>query len=179
MGTCGVPWEHDRVAIIEALKRERGRLTFACKLLKVSYPTLKKYIDQDCELTQLLSDLRNEFDEDLLDSAEDVLKLAMNKASIDLTNALKASFYALNNKGKSRGYAHPKDNDDIILSNARSTIQLTERIEKLEASLYSTTIERPIVENGQSLLHQEQRGEKDTVRDELGTEDSIPWPPFQ
>lgn len=110
MGTPGVPWNVDREAIVEALKRQHGRLTYACKDLGCKYDTLKKHIDQHPDLQEILDQCRNQFDTTLLDTAESVLMKGMLHE--DIGQALKASFYVLNNKGKPRGYS-PKPPEAI------------------------------------------------------------------
>lgn len=106
MGTQGVPWDVEKSVIIEALKRQKGRLTYACKDLDCAYETLKRHINKDPELQEIVSQLRNQFDCALLDTAESVLMKGM--AQEDIAQALRASFYVLNNKGAERGYNHPE-----------------------------------------------------------------------
>lgn len=106
MATQGTPWICENSTIIAALKKQRGRLTYACKDLGVHYVTLKKRVDEDSELKNLVSDLRNEFENTLLDLAENVVGKAMNDQSRDPTNALKSAFFTLNSKGKTRGWTN-------------------------------------------------------------------------
>ena len=106
MATQGSLWICDTSTIMEALKKQRGRLTYACKDLKVHYSTLKKRVDSDPELTQFVSDLRNEFENTLLDLAESVVGKAMNDQPNDPTNALKSAFFTLNSKGAVRGWTN-------------------------------------------------------------------------
>jgi len=97
-------WEHKKSDIEEALKKRRGLVTKAAKDLKVKYDTIMKYINEDPELVELLHKLRTEYEEVLLDTAEDVLMHTMSKIDTDPNNALKSSFFVLNSKGDKRGY---------------------------------------------------------------------------
>ena len=103
LGTPGVPWDKSKEEIVEALKKNKGKLTHAAKSLKCCYDTIRKYTDQDPELVQLISDLRQSHDNELLDTAEDVILHGMTQQT-DLTNALKAAFFVLNSKGTSRNW---------------------------------------------------------------------------
>lgn len=128
MATPGVPWDCKDSVIVEHLKKAKGRLTYACKTLNVHYETLKKRIDKTPELQKILSELRNELDTTLLDSAENCLLYAMSKQDQDLGNALKSSFYVLNNKGKDRGYSaknHPNNQPDVSTDDIASFIRQT------------------------------------------------------
>ena len=108
MGTPGVKWVCKKETIQLALKNARGRITYAAKVLKVTHNTLRKRVTE-LGLDDFMSDLRNEFDETMLDSAEDALEFAISKKEEDGANSLKASFFILNNKGAERGYS-PKNN---------------------------------------------------------------------
>lgn len=106
MGTPGVPWEVPREKIEQALKKQKGRLTYACKDLNCTYRVLKKHIDEHPDLQELLVRLRNEFDCTLLDMAESSLVRGMSES--DPNAYLRSAFYVLNHKGKDRGYNHPE-----------------------------------------------------------------------
>lgn len=106
MATSGSAWVCETAKIIEALKNHKGRVTYAAKALDVAYITLKKKIDADPELTQLVSDLRNDFENTLLDLAENVVGRAMQDQDNDPNNALKSAFFTLNSKGKTRGWTN-------------------------------------------------------------------------
>ena len=105
MATPGSGWVVTRQEIVERLKLYGGRLVKTAKSFGVKYDTLRKKIDPDPELVQLVSDLRNDYDHTLLDEAEDTLSYALAKRKKDMTNALKCAFYVLNNKGIERGYS--------------------------------------------------------------------------
>lgn len=110
MGTQGVPLKpipHNEIK--SAIKNNKGRLTYAAKALGICYDSIRKLIDPHPELVEFVAKCRNEFDHSLLDQAESVLVHAMNQHEKDLTNALKSTFFVLNNKGKERGY-HPPSN---------------------------------------------------------------------
>ena len=127
MGTPGVPWTVDKLTIVEALKKRKGAVTLAAKDLSCCYTTLNKRIKEDEELKELVSQLRNAFTTELLDSAEDTLLYALDNKDQDLANALKSSFYVLNNKGKERGYAHPTD--------AEATVEISKKFDDFMGQL--------------------------------------------
>ena len=106
MGTPGVPWNVPKARIVESIKKQQGRLTYVARELDCAWVTLKKRIDADPELAQLVADTRLGFGETLLDFAESALMkgLTSNKAA----DYLKSSFFVLNNKGKERGYNPPE-----------------------------------------------------------------------
>ncbi len=114
MGTPGVKYVYEKVKIVEALKESKGRITVACKKLNIDYQTLKKVIDKEPELEELLKNLRDDFENTLLDMAESTIQRAMSKAELDPNNAMKAAMYTLNSKGNSRGWSN-------TLSNASQT----------------------------------------------------------
>lgn len=105
MATSGCPWKCDKKTIIRALKSAKGRISHACKTLDVSHNTLVRRIRENEDLVEMLDDMRNGFNESLLDNAEDTLAFALNQKIDDLPQALKSSFYILNNKGEKRGYS--------------------------------------------------------------------------
>ena len=113
MGTSGVPWVQDRDVIIAHLKKAHGRVTHAARSLDISNETLRKKINSDPELKALLGEIRNEADELFLDTAENTLLLAMEKHD-DMTNALKASFYVLNSKGKTRNWTNTLESSGAL-----------------------------------------------------------------
>lgn len=128
MGTPGVPLVFTKDEIREALKKAKGKVTYAAKALNCSYQVIKNKIDADPDLIKLVSELRHEFDSLLLDSSEDTLLYAQTKRDVDLGNALKASFYILNNKGRERGYIH-KDSFDITVAAPDSLSVVVESVE--------------------------------------------------
>lgn len=111
MGTSGVPWNKDRNTIIDAIKRHKGRITAICKdpLIDCHFQTVKKRIDADEELKELLSHYRNDWVDTTLDQAEDVLKQTMDMIIEEPGIALKSAMFFLNNQGKERGYASPEE----------------------------------------------------------------------
>lgn len=104
MGTSGSPWIVEKDVIIAALKKAKGRISHASKTLDVHPYTLRKRIKEHPDLVELLSDLRNHFEEDLLDAAEDCITQAMDQP--DINHALKAAMYTLNSRGKGRNWCN-------------------------------------------------------------------------
>jgi len=111
MGTQGVPWEKDYFVICDAIKKHKGRITHICKdpTINCCTTTFRTRMNLDPTLNQLLSDYRNNWVEDGLDKAEDVLMDLMDNVKEDGNAALKASMYFLNNLGKKRGFASPEE----------------------------------------------------------------------
>ncbi len=108
MGTQGVKFCPDKSKIIEAIKKYKGVITHICKGLDVAHVTIINYINKDPELKQLMSEERNAFDDVLCDMGESVLIHSMRQTE-DLSSALSAAKYSLNNKGRKRGYAPPNE----------------------------------------------------------------------
>lgn len=111
MGTPGVPFDKTDDEIREAIKKARGRLTHASKYLSVHHSTLYHKLNANPHLWECVHETRKANDEYMLDMAEDTLLHAISKRDEDGTNALKSSFFILNNKGRSRGYNPPTKSD--------------------------------------------------------------------
>ncbi len=107
----GIPFEASKEAVVAALKKRNGVITEAAKEFGVDRHTLAKRIHQDKDLEDLSLELRCNLVEQRLDCAEDTIAFAIEQRKNDLGNALKASFFMLNNLGKKRGYNHPRSND--------------------------------------------------------------------
>ncbi len=108
MGTSGVLWKGKKTAIIDTLKKRNGVVSLAAKDFGINRHTLTKRIQEDSELQELVERLRNDFVEQRLDSAEDTIIFALQRRDIDLSNALRAAFFVLNNLGRRRGYVPPR-----------------------------------------------------------------------
>ena len=108
MGTPGVKFDRPKSEIVEAIIKNNGKLTKVAKQLRCCYETVRKYTDDDPEIVQLIHNLRQEYDENLCDLAEDTLTDAMDARVGDMANALKSAFFVLNNKGRNRGYNPPQ-----------------------------------------------------------------------
>lgn len=145
MGTPGVPLDIPKSVIVETIKKRKGVMTHISKDLNISQTTAYKHFNADPELKQLLSEERNSYDEYLCDKAESVLVYALNKCETDLSSALGASKYVLNNKGKSRGYSlkpdpnTQSDSEDKVLAAVREM----EASSRNEASSRSSMEDQP------------------------------------
>ena len=106
MATPGTKWICEKSVIVDTLKKNKGRVTQSARDLSVAFETLKKRIDADSELSELLIALRNDFENTILDMAENVIGKAMQNQAIDPNNALKSAFFTLNSKGKTRGWTN-------------------------------------------------------------------------
>lgn len=107
MACPGVKLGLERSLIVDTIKLYRGRLLPAAKALKIDRKSLRKYIENDKDLSEMLAELRCDYDENLKDKAEDCLERAMDQTS-DIGNSLKSAFFVLNNKGEDRGYRPPQ-----------------------------------------------------------------------
>ena len=145
MGTQGVPIDIPKSSLISSIKKRKGVLTHVCKDLDITHPTAHKLINADPDLKQLLAEERNSYDEYLCDKAESVLVYALNKCESDLSNALGASKFILNNKGKNRGYSlkpdvnAQHDSEDKVLAAVREM----EASSRNEASSRSSMEDQP------------------------------------
>ena len=110
MATPGVALKITDSELVNAITKHKGKLSYAARELNIHYVTLRKYTDDKPEIVQLIADLRNGYDVNLLDKAENVLEFAMDKMDTDINAALKSSMFVLNNKGKDRGYNPPSIN---------------------------------------------------------------------
>lgn len=111
MGTPGVAWDVPKVQIVEALKRNKGRLIATAQELDCCFDTIQKYIKKDPDLIELLASLRRGAGHRRVDQAEGILEKAMANADKDIRAALSAAFYTLNtdDMAKERGWGNKKD----------------------------------------------------------------------
>jgi hypothetical protein len=123
MGTQGVKFDRSKFEILEAIKKHNGKLTRAARELNCNYDTIRKYTDDDPEVVQLIKNLRQQYKEDMCDSAEDTLKDAIDGRNVDMTSALKSAFYVLNNLGRERGYTPQQSQEQIIVKYTPDQIQ--------------------------------------------------------
>jgi hypothetical protein len=108
LGTPGVKLNIPKASLIAAIKNANGRVSKIAVSLGCAIETVRKYIGEDEELVQMLKDYRQHRDENLLEGAEDTLQKAIDTNDPDnMANALKASMFVLNSKGKNRGYFSP------------------------------------------------------------------------
>ena len=113
MAVQGKPWGATNNQIIQAIKKAKGRVTHVWKALDVEPKTFYKRLNNEPELKEALEEARNNFDLSMLDAAENTLMYAISRADEELGQAVKSSFYILNNKGQNRGY-NPKNNPSYV-----------------------------------------------------------------
>lgn len=127
MAVSGAKWVCSDEDIISALKSSGGRVSYASKALGVVRNTLYNRINEKPYLKELLSEMRHDFEETMLDAAENTLMYALAQQKGDLGNALKSAFYTLNNRGEKRGYSvknNPNNsNAGISLSDIKTIAQ--------------------------------------------------------
>ena len=88
-------------AFLEAYIRQLGNVTNSCKEAGIHRRTYYVWLDNDPEFKEAIEN--TEPDELILDIAEHELFKAVRNGD------MKATFFLLNNKGKARGYGHPKE----------------------------------------------------------------------
>lgn len=175
MGTQGVKLNFDKSLLTEVIKRNKGVIKNIQKDLKCCNETVHNYINADPELVDLLARERNGYVEELMDEAEDTLKYAIANREKDLTNALKATFYSLNNHGRKRGYSrYEKAEEQEIDAEGEATlahVKLMEEAKKFaKKALLSRGISLSDMEIEQSLSHQGQGGSQGSLSTQLGAE---------
>lgn len=172
MGIPGVPLNISKDSIKEALKKSKGVMSRAYKMLDCSHYYLYKRVRGDEELNELLKELRAEYEQTLLDEAENTLLFAISRRDTDLGSALKSSFYVLNNKGRERGYVS-RYNAEVVTDDdqVRPIIQFIQRSNK-EASGTNSACGSTVADE-QPILDKGCRGESCKVPDELGAEGVI------
>ena len=98
--------ELKKQAFIKAYIAELGNIKDSCEATKISRQTYYNWIEKDSKFKAALENI----------SIEDIkLDFAESKLFEFMKNESKAVFYYLNNKGKSRGYGHPKQFEAKVL----------------------------------------------------------------
>ena len=103
----GCIWEPDEDRVIEVLEKVNGRLYKAIPIFGVNTRTLTNYLKRHPRVMKELEEVRYAFNQALMDKSENVFDAALDGHEEDMTNALKAATFIMNNLGKERGYAHP------------------------------------------------------------------------
>jgi len=116
MASVGRLWTPNKEAVVAALEKHHGIVTRAAKEFNVKRHTLKKKIDQDPELVELLQNLRDDLNNNFLDLAENCILAAMSKQQDDPSNAMRAAMFVLNSKGKEREWNNAFRPDTIQIS---------------------------------------------------------------
>lgn len=105
MGVPGVPIKINPSEIAEAIKKYRGVVSRIHPALGMSHDTFYKLLKKHPSLKEALDEARETHTLELVDGAENALVKALSQD--DMSIALKAAMYVLNNKGRDRGYNHP------------------------------------------------------------------------
>lgn len=138
MATMGTEWKYDKEQIAQALNKTKGRITHACRELNVGYRLLKKVIDKEPDLAELLENLRADFENTILDMAENCVAIAMSRQLEQPKSALTSAMYTLNSKGLERGWTNtlsdaPPNDKNIELE--KRAIELEYKNQKLQIEL--------------------------------------------
>lgn len=106
MGIQGVPFNVPKSEIIEAIKKNHGRLTYVCNDLNCHWDTLNKYIKDDEEIMALVASSRRRGRQHRVYKCENTLDKALDNADNDIRAALSAAFFVLNTDdiAKEEGY---------------------------------------------------------------------------
>ncbi len=112
----GVKFKPEREEMEEAIERYSGRLDAVARHFKVGYQAIWNYCKRDVELRTLIGERRADYDEERLDTAEDVIMYAMQRKEHDIRSALKAAFFVLVRKGHLRNYREPSAQETAFLS---------------------------------------------------------------
>lgn len=144
MGSPGCPFPYGENDIRNAIIKTKGVMRQAAKELNCDPATLYRHFNKYPALKPILDEYRWGMKEEDLDSAEEVLRHAMTKcAESDLTNALKASFFFLNNRGKERGYSPiPEQNKEQQKEAYAAVKALAEAMTKPSSQVPSSDTER-------------------------------------
>ena len=100
-------------SIKSSLKRHKGVVTRVCKEVGIVSSTYYKIMAENPDIKVVQDTARQDYEVHQLDEAESTLMYAIGKREEDLTNALKSTFFILNNKGAERGYS-PKNNPNRV-----------------------------------------------------------------
>lgn len=101
---ANTPWNPPKENIIAMLKKHNGLIIRAAEEFKINRHTLARKIKEDPELVELVENLKYDYQEGLLDLAEETLNYALVQKGQDINAALKSAFFTLNSRGQSRGY---------------------------------------------------------------------------
>ena len=104
MGTPGVKFQITKDMIVSVIKECKGVIAHSAKKLDISELWLRREIKKFPDVVELLAELRHNFNENILDMAENTMQYAMSKREEDLSSALRGAMYTLNSRGQSRGW---------------------------------------------------------------------------
>lgn len=116
MATPGVKADISKESIVSTLKECKGIISKSAKKLDVSESYLRKRIKEWVDVVELLADLRHNFEELLLDMAENCVASAMSNQKEDPGNALKSSMFVLNSRGAQRNWSNTLANVGPVYS---------------------------------------------------------------
>lgn len=142
MGTPGVPFDPPRELIVAAIKKYKGVVSHIAIQFDVTVMTMRRYLNKDPELCALLEEARICWVDELCDVAEGTLLHTVGQRE-DLSAAMRAVQFALNNHGRKRGYIHPGANDDSKqeAANAAAARQIDRVIDALAGKSPETKAE--------------------------------------
>lgn len=169
MGTPGVPFNIPKEVILEAIKTRKGVITHICKDLSSAHGTLIKHINADSDLKAALDAARHEYDDILCDVAEGTMLYTAGQRE-DLSAAISACKFVLNNKGKKRGYTPPNYKEPTTegdIDEVRGAVQT------IDSNSRDKFVSGPELAPTSSLLHQGQPRQQGPIQAELGAEDPL------
>lgn len=137
MGTQGVLADITEKDLREAIIECKGVMKKVARKLQVGHACAYRYLNKYPMLKPILEEYRHGLREEDLDEAEDVLRYAMKECKeSDLTNALKACMFFLNNRGKERGFSAPE------MQNKEAVVQSQEMMKTMIDAFRSSSQEQ-------------------------------------
>jgi len=112
----------DRHLLIKVIQAKRGKLTAVAAEMKVSLRTVYYYIERYASVKKAVAEARLELDVSLLDKAETSLE-----RSVEVGEAW-AVKYALDKKGKSRGYGERNVQETINYNVGEMSIEQLQQL---------------------------------------------------
>jgi hypothetical protein len=109
MAIAGQLWDPDKSVLASIIEKHNGVLIRAAHELKVRRHTLLKKIRQYPDLVELLEDHREDYEDDILDLAENSLIVALKNQANDPSNAVRVGMFVLNSKGKKRKWNNNRE----------------------------------------------------------------------
>lgn len=107
MGVQGIPHGFTDQEIFDAIEKTKGVVVRASELLCLSPRALHEILSEKPHLRTALREIRRQFQYEMVDQSEQVLCKSIYQEE-DLSLALRAATYILNNLGRDRGYCHPE-----------------------------------------------------------------------
>jgi len=103
MGTPGIPLNIEKETLISLLKKHRGRIKHCANELGCQRHTFLKYVEDYADVIELMNNLRNGYDEMVLNLAEENVIAFLEEGHYQMTT------YVLDRKGHKRNWQPTPD----------------------------------------------------------------------